>query len=287
MQSNTLNVIYSSDDNYAQHMGVSIYSLLDSNRDFEHINIFIVDNGIKDDNLEKLNHLENSFDNAELHFIPFEKWKKQLNLNMQWSISVSSYARLFISEMLPENIERIIYLDCDMIICKSLREMWVTDLGGAVLGAVQDSVSGSTKKAVGLNDDTSYFNAGMLLVDLIAWKNQHMGEKCLKFISDRNGSVTHHDQGVLNGVLNGSFCKLPLENNIMTIHYIFSREQILRYFGEEAPFYSEDEISSAKKNPTIIHYTPSFTSRPWVKGCKHPLKESLLEGSGKNSVEKC
>lgn len=270
---NVLNVLFSSDDNYAQHMGAAIYSLLKNNIEFEKINIFIVENEISDDNKKRLEKISSDFSNAKINWISFMKWKSQLNLNMKWQISISTYARLFISEMLPHDINRLLYLDCDMIVCNSLRKLWNTNLHGCVLGAVQDTISDSTKEDVGLLPTDSYFNAGLLLIDLQAWRNQNIGKKCLTFIEEHNGSVTHHDQGTLNGVLRNNWFKLHLENNLMTIHYMFSLNQIMNFYGEHALFYNNSEIIYAKDNPVILHYTPSLTTRPWVKNCKHPKKQ--------------
>lgn len=268
-----LNILLSSDDNYAQHLGATIYSLLSQNSDAESICIYVVDNGIEYSNKANLESIVEKYSNASIAWISFEKWKSQLKLNMTWNISLSSYARLFVSEMLPETIDRVLYLDCDMIICESLQNLWSTDLHGMVLGAIQDSISDGTKSSVGLLPNERYFNAGMLLIDLKKWREQHIGDKCLQFISDKNGAVVHHDQGVLNGVFRNQWECLPLKYNLMTIHYIYNCKQVMNYYGEHAVFYSEDEIEGAKRKPVILHYTPSFTTRPWVKNCKHPMKK--------------
>lgn len=118
-----LNILYSSDDNYAQHMGISIYSLLEHNRSFSHIQIFIIDNEISENNKNKLCDMINEFQNVNVIFIPFQEWKDKLQLNMSWNISVSSYARLFVAEMLPKTVDRVLYMDCDMIICASLEKL--------------------------------------------------------------------------------------------------------------------------------------------------------------------
>ena len=269
----TLNILYSSDENYAQHLGVSMYSLLKTNQDSDKIHVYIIDNEISADNQAKLRRVAAEFSKTGIDFIPFAHWKEKLKLNMEWNISLSSYARLFMDSMLPASVNRILYLDCDMIVCDSLRQMWETDLEGCVLGAVQDSIGDETKNAVGLSPNERYFNAGMLLVDLARWRADHMEEKCLQFIADRNGNVIHHDQGVLNGLCHHSVKILPVRNNLMTIHFIYTRAQTLKYFGEHASFYSEKEIQRAKDSPVILHYTPSFTCRPWVKGCAHPRKD--------------
>lgn len=278
-----MNILYSSDNNYAQHMGVSIYSLLVHNTDINQITIYIIDNDISNENCEKLYNLVSGFKNANLIFVPFSEWKSKLKLNMSWNISISSYARLFVSDMLPPDTDRVLYVDCDMIICKSLINLWNTCIEGKVLAAVQDSVNPDTKQAIGVDSVTPYFNAGLLLINLKEWRKQDIGEKCLAFIEEHCGNVRHHDQGVLNGILRGDFVKLPVSENLMTIHYFFSQRRTLSYFHEQAPFYSQNEIDSAKNDPTVLHYTPSFTSRPWVKGCKHPLKNLYWSNLNKTS----
>lgn len=270
MDNKQLRVLFSSDDNYTQHLGAAIYSLLVHNSEFEEIQIYVIDNEISAQNKEKLKSVTNQFSNSKMIWLPFAEWKAKLNLKMAWNISLSSYARLFLAEILPKDIDRILYMDCDMIVCDSLMTLWNADLQEKVLGAVQDDISVSTKAAVGLLPQDPYFNAGLLLVNLVEWKSQNIGKACLDFIQKHEGKVIHHDQGVLNGVLKDKWYRFPVEYNLMTIHYIFNLKKIQRYYGDHAVFYTEEEIEKAKQKPVILHYTPSFTSRPWVRGCAHP-----------------
>ena len=90
-----MNILFSSDDNYARHLGVAIYSLLSHNTSIPQIRIYVIDNNISPDNIKKLNQVISSFRNAEMILIPFKKWADSLHLNMMWPISLSSYARLF------------------------------------------------------------------------------------------------------------------------------------------------------------------------------------------------
>lgn len=267
-----MNILFSSDDYYAQHMGVAIYSLLSHNMSADEICIYVIDNEISTGNKDKLELIIKQFPNSQIIFIPFKKWKDSLTLNMAWNISISSYGRLFVGSMLPVEVCRVIYLDCDMVVRSSLEKLWNTDMSECALAAVQDDVTDGIKVAVTLSPGEQYFNAGMLLIDLEKWREEEIEDKCMNFIKERGGRVIHHDQGVLNGVFRNKWYRLPLEDNLMTIHYVFNRKQILKYFGEHSEFYSDVEITSAKQNPVILHYTPSFTSRPWVKGCNHPLR---------------
>lgn len=268
----TMHIVYSCDDNYTQHMGASIYSLLVHNTDAA-IVVYVINNGISLSGKEKIEQVIKQFPLSKIQWIDFSKWNDKLKLNMQWPISLSSYGRLFIGSMLPENVVRCLYLDCDMIICDHIDELWNWNMHGCTVAAVQDTVSCETKKNVGVRFSEKYFNAGLLLIDLNKWRKINAEQGCLAFIEQRDGSVTHHDQGTLNGVFHQDVAILPLKYNVMTIHYIMSCAEILMYFHEESQFYSAEEIAQAKAHPTILHYTPSFTSRPWVKTCRHPLKE--------------
>lgn len=279
-----MNILFSSDNNYAQHLGVAIYSLLDYNRQMDKIRVFVVDNEISDVNRERLVALVSGFPNASIDFILFAKWKNSLHLNMSWSISISSYARLFVASMLPADINKVLYLDCDMIVCDSLEELWNTDMNGCVVAAVQDTV-GDVKNAVGLSPTDSYFNAGMLLIDLKSWRKKDCEEKCIRFIEERQGCVTHHDQGVLNGVFRNAWMRLPLKYNLMTIHYLLGLKKIQKFYNDQAEFYPQEEVAEALAHPAILHFTPSFTSRPWVKTCKHPLRHLYWDTLAKTPWE--
>ncbi len=268
----SMNIVYSSDNNYAQHLGASIYSLLSHNSDIE-IVIYVIDNGISKDNKEYLHQIAAQFPKSQINWIDFSKWSDKLTLNMEWDISRSAYGRLFIGSMLPLNATRCLYLDCDMIICGSLYPLYVMRMHGNSIAAVQDSVNALTKEAVGLDRRERYFNSGFLLIDLNKWRSTDVEPACLDFIAQHQGRITHHDQGVLNGLFHQDVSILPLRYNVMTIHYIMSRARILKYFREESLFYCEEEIAQAKTHPVVLHYTPSFTSRPWMRTCRHPLKK--------------
>lgn len=272
-----MNVLFSCDDNYAQHLGAAIYSLLVHNQEFDSIDIYVIDNEISQENKDRLYSIVFTFPNAEIVWIPFQKWRKKLKLNMAWNISVSTYARLFVADMLPDKVKRVIYMDCDIIVCGSFADLWNTNLCGKILGAVQDTICDATKKAVGLKPEQAYFNAGILLIDLAEWRKYDVEKRCLQFIAEHNGKVIHHDQGTLNGVLQKQWFRLPPVNNLMTIHYIYSRKKINKFFNDHAEFYSDEEIKVAKEMTLILHYTPSFTSRPWMNNCRHPRKNLYWE----------
>ena len=272
-----MNILFSSDNNYVRHLGVAIYSILSHNIKIPSFRFYIVDNEISSDNKVSLFSSVKSLGNAELILIPFKKWSDNLHLNMLWPISLSAYARLFISEMIDQNAERVLYMDCDVFVNGDLFNLWNTDLGDNVIGAVQDQVPSNTKTCVGLNPYDPYFNSGILLIDLKKWRNNDLSNESMKFIASHEGKVIHHDQGVLNGVLKGQWKRLPLKYNVMTIHFMMAQDKIKKYFRDESSFYNDEEIRKAKSETVIFHFTPSFTSHPWEHNCKHPLRNLYRE----------
>lgn len=269
-----LNIAYSSDDNYAQHVGVSMTSLFDNNRNFDEITVYIIENKISKLNKEKLQKIAKDY-NRNLIFINFEEYEMKLHLDIGNSISVSAYSRLFLADIVNE-IDKIIYMDCDSVINGSLYELWSTDLENYYVAGVLDTVSNETKLKVGMSENDNYINSGMLLINLKQWRMDNIQKKFIEFINYYNGNVFHHDQGVINGVLKEKILILHPKYNAMTTFYTMSLKNIMKYYNMNE-YYNEYEIMEARKEGVFIHYTPVFVKRPWIKGCKHPLKEIYIK----------
>ena len=187
---NELNILYATDEFYSQHAAASIYSLLNTNKDFDKINIYIIEDDIKKETKDKLQVLVNDFNNAVIIFYPFEKIREKIPAKDKSSFAKVGYARLFISELCDK--ERLLYIDCDTIVNASLRELWNYELEGKIIGGVQDNPALYTLKKVGLSRKDRYINSGVLLIDLNKWREFQTEEKILNFIDKHNGFVTHH-----------------------------------------------------------------------------------------------
>ncbi|MFS0822744.1 glycosyltransferase family 8 protein [Bacillus sp. 1P02SD] len=265
-----MNVVYSTDDNYAQHVGVSLISLFENNLEFEQITVFLIENNITNINKKKLKSICIRYNRA-IHFINFNIILNQLKLNINNSISINAYARLFLSSFIDSNINKILYLDCDSIINDSLSDLWKYNIKNYYVAGVADTVSDLTKFSINMSTENIYINSGVLLINLKKWRENNIEQKFIKFISDRQGNVFHHDQGVLNGTLKEKILVLPPKYNAMTIFFTMNRNEIFIYYGMKEYCYNVSELKEAKDKPVIIHFTPAFVNRPWIKGCKHPF----------------
>lgn len=272
----TMHIVFSTDANYAPHTGAAIRSLRRSDPDSA-MCVWILDNRIGDENRSRFLELQSRDPGLQIRFVDFDPYAKQLRLDMLWNIALSAYARLFLPRMLPETVERVLYLDCDTAVCSSVRELFRLELGDCLAAGVLDLSSDVVKTRIGLDPSAPYINSGVLLMDLKRMRQEETVQKFLDFLDSRGGQVYHHDQGVINGVLQGRIRILPQKYNVMTPLMTMKRNHIRRFYGISEDFYSEEEVRAAAAAPVVIHYTPCFSGRPWESDCTHPRKEVYLE----------
>lgn len=272
----SLYLAYAADDNYSKYLGISMLSLFQTNRDFENINVFILDCGIEEENKEKINSISKEF-KRNVHFIDMESAISRLDLNMgPRKISIASYARLFLSSVIPDECNKILYLDCDTIVCGNLEGFWNTQIDDYMVAGVRDTVDKYFLKKIGLNADDYYVNAGIILINLEAWRRNNIQQRFIKFIEKFDGNVPHHDQGTINAVCNKKILFMPPAYNVTSNIYTFSKKTIEGMYKMQG-FYLQEELDEAKKNPVIIHYTTGIVGRPWEKNCTHPMKEEYTK----------
>ena len=267
---NIPHIVYATDDNFAEILGVSLVSLYENSKDVDDIIVYVLDSGISDENIKKLKSLPKKYSRSDLSFIKATDISKELSMNVNLDRgSLSQYARLFVSSVLPAKLDRVLYLDCDIIINKSISELWNLDIKGKTIAALKDAFSKQYRKNIDLEPDDIMFNSGVMLIDLDKWRRENIESKLLEFIRKKNGKIQQGDQGALNAILSKeTFCLEPRFNSV-TIFYDFSYEEMMIY-RKPVDFYPREEIELAVREPSIIHYTTSFLSkRPWYEGCQH------------------
>ncbi len=269
-----LHITYATDNSYAQHVAVSLYSLYKSSNKPEQYVVWILDNKLSDDNKQKLQQVAESF-HQKISFIDISNLMSLLPSDIDVAnLSISTYSRLFVTRILPEDIKLLLYLDCDTYVCKDLLDIYESlpcNNKWAVAG-VEDTMYPHMKESIGLNKDSLYINAGVLLINMDLWRQINAPKVFVEYIKRYNGAVPHLDQGVINGVFKNEKVRLPLSFNVQAPIYVFKHLDSLRKFYSIDMFYDENEVNNAKSNPSIIHFTSFFVERPWYKFCLHPMK---------------
>lgn len=263
------NIVYASDNNYAKQLAVSIYSLCKNSNCL--FSLYILDNGIKGENKRIIRDVCKQF-NKKIYFIDLIDIEERLPVKVAVNkLSICTYSRLFLPDLLPDTVDYLLYLDCDTVINGNLNDLMNIDISEYDVAGVEDCMYPAYKETIGLTKNDRYLNAGILLINLLSWRNNNMTKHFLNFIELYNGNVPHLDQGVINGVIKNKLY-LPLKYNVQSVVFSFNHYQdILSYF-DLSNFYSENEVKNAKINPVIIHYTSFFLQRPWFTFSLHPLK---------------
>jgi len=255
-ESKQINIVFASDDNYAQHAAVAAASILLNAEHPEKMYFFILEDGISEKKQRKIQQTIESL-KGHIVFIPV-KGEDFSSFFVSAQLSRAAYFRLAVAHLLPQNVGRAIYLDCDLLVFADIEDLWYTDMGGAVIAAVPDcgimasSRSRKEKKAcIGLPYDMEYFNSGVILMDIDAWRNENCGEKLAALVKEND--YPHHDQDALNELFLGRWCRLPLKWNVIPPVWFMFMKVVFSPWRKEA--------ATARQHPAILHYAGGY--KPW------------------------
>lgn len=266
-----LYITYATDENYIQHVTVSIKSLIKVAKDIAQYEVYLLVNNLAESTIAELRNFSDK-NHLSLYIIRADNLKEILPENINWGgLSITTYFRLFLAELLPTFIDKVLYLDCDTVIMQDLSSLAEYPMGDCSVCGVEDTMYPAIKKMTGLSSDGSYLNAGVLLVNLKKWRESNIVKSFLDFINRFDGKVPHLDQGVINGVIPNHGI-LPLAYNVQSpIYVIHKYDDLLKFFFMNT-YYSLEEFLQARSNPIILHYTSFFAERPWFRFCLHPKK---------------
>lgn len=197
---------------------------------------------------------------CHLHVIP-ASWIRNLPVNELFPSPVQFF-RFFISEYLPADATRVLYLDTDTIACRSLTPLMGADLQGCIVGAVEDLDAQASCERLGIPRTARYFNSGVLLIDPRLWSQYDIPAQGMAYLNAHRHDPSkrkYPDQDALNMVLQHAWCPLASQWNVFACN---------RWFQPE-------ELSSAQRSailhPGIIHYTGP--EKPWLPQFAPPYRK--------------
>ena len=138
--------------------------------------------------------------------------------NQRSNITAECYYRLFVSEIIPTNIDKVLYLDCDIIIEDSLNDLWNEDISNYAVGAIPDFENNNVKISSRLGYDVGdgYFNSGVLLINMKYWREHRVTNLFLDFAKTHLNELNFHDQDILNHEFHQLKKELPIKYNFQT-----------------------------------------------------------------------
>lgn len=272
-----MKIAYACDNNYISHTGISIQSLLANNTDIEELIIYLISVNISDDNINRINSIVHDY-KRELIVIPFKKLCPNLKLSSVGRHIETVYAKLFFGNL--EDVDKIIYLDSDIIINGSLREMWDTDLENNYFGLVKTITKDYSEK-LGLSVFEPFYNDGVAIVNAKLLRDDQMEREFLQFIDYHHGNPPVLSEGTINVVCKGRIKTIHPKFNFGSALLMYKNHS-LNVLANEKEFYSAIVLNEARSQPVVIHYLAGWYKRPWESGCSHPLKNKYLEVKAKS-----
>ncbi len=247
------NICYSLDSKYTEQLAVSICSILKNADTRDNLNFYILDGGISEQDKLNIDILKNIKD-FNIQYIKinrddFSAYPMLKNYNEKFKdyhVTVPTYFRFKLPELLPD-INKILYLDCDVIVRTSLNDLYNEGIENNSALMVLDVEAENNAQRLGLN---KYYNAGVMLINLEFWRNNKVEESVLNYIQNNREKILWQDQDIINVILNESIKEVSEKWNFQ--------------------YFSYNEITPEKLSEAdIVHLSGRF--KPWIIPFEHPV----------------
>lgn len=162
---------------------------------------------------------------------------------------MATYYRLLAPELLPPEVGKILYLDCDIIVRGPITDLWNVDIANKALVAVSN-YHDEARQTLGFPANLKYFNAGVLLINLEYWRANNVMQRAISFVRNNPEKAKYPDQDALNTILIDQWVEVPARWN----------------WQQWAPKPSR----RSGIDPTVVHYVSS--DKPWHWSNRHPFK---------------
>lgn len=274
-----MNVLYGCDDNYAPYTGVSMTSLFENNKAEDSINVYLAAVNISESNILLLKGTAQKY-NRNLVILDTNQAIAQITEYKcnTWNGSLATWLRFFVLEQIPDDVEKLLWLDSDTIINGSLSELFQTDIEDFPICAAFDSICYRERFRLGLTENQPYFNAGVILFNLKLWRQDALLDKMMNHLRIHVQNYAANDQDLLNDYFRGQIKVISNRFNFQGIHLAYSPKQYFRsYKWLPGTYYTPEEVVYAEQNKIVIHYFRFLGDYPWVKGNIHPARSYYLK----------
>lgn len=242
-------LIINEKNSYGRHLGTTLLSVLKNSK--EKWNVFIVYENLSEETKVKINKIV-KFYTSKVNYIEIDKkGLEKFRVGLGTHLSSIVFARLFIPEFL-KNEEKAIYLDCDIVVLKPLEKLYEMDLNGKSIGVILDGKKDqkSSLQRLNLNLDRTYFNAGVMVMDLKKLRENGKFLKTIEYCLKPDRELQLNEQDALN---------IMFENDYMINDLTWN----YTHGNSEENTYEESEIG-------IVHFTGDM--KPWDCRSYSPYK---------------
>ena len=229
--------------------------------------MYLLHNGLKDSTVKRLQKIADRY-NVRLKFLEIDlEILKDCPTNDKIHYSnIMMYARILLPSMLP-NLDKVIYLDCDLVVCKDLKSLWETDVNDVAVAMAPDLWYQDKETLSRLGINNKYLNSGVMVMNLDYWRKHDVQNRLLSYIIDKGNELIYNDQDALNVILNDERRQLPVKYNV-TPHYFLKNL-------DNHPKEMQEEIQESRLDPVVFHFLGPV--KPWSLGCYLPGKKLFMK----------
>lgn len=243
---NYINILISIDDAYVIHAKDLITTLNENNINTK-FNIYLIhDNKLSKKSLNELETFINKNNYGKLKPYYFDTSNKSFPIHIEY-ITQNTYYRLFAPYIIEDDIDKLLYLDCDILCNGDISEFYNQSFDGNILVACENIVPSRLKEKfkkrisyLNLEEDEIYINAGVLLIDINEYKKFISIDELNYFINKHKDEYLFQDQDIINSLFRN---KIKIGN----IKYNYQINVI--------------DYGLRMNNCSLIHY--SEANKPW------------------------
>jgi lipopolysaccharide biosynthesis glycosyltransferase len=242
----TIHIVFTINDAYVKYFAVCLTSILESAGD-ERFVFYVISDDLTEYSRKRILELK-SVKDFELEFIDFDNKMLDGIKEQQYSyISIHSAYRLKLASLLP-NINKVIYLDADLVVLKSLKELWNTNISGYYIACAVDPAMkigrfGDLQSSLKLPKSHRYVNAGVCLINLQKWREDDLEKRFFSVSKEFNERLKFPEQDILN---------IACAGEILHLHNLWNA----------IPTLDNAETEESFRNPSIVHYAGG--EKPWA-----------------------
>lgn len=275
-----MNICVASNQKYLRYLYIMLFSLFENNRN-DNITVFLLERNLTPADTAPLNELAQRYGQTIKNIkIDGQRLEK---LPTTAVFSVETYFRLLMPYVLPETVERVLYLDVDILVEGSLRDLYETELGKNLFAVCKDlglpELDEKRKKLYNRPcNDLRYFNGGVMLWDIAAVRKEYELTDFLKAAEEIGYDLPYVDQDLLNYMVYDRVLYLD------AYRYNF---QIKDVGGDEAERHGDPVIVHFAGRSPWTYASRAFYYKKWWQYAKQtPFYFDLLEGQNDRIAER-
>ena len=253
----TIDLLVSLDENYLPQLRVMLYSA-SLNNPGVNFRVFLLHRGFSTEQLSSFSRQLEALD-MELRAVRVdERLFESAPVMKQYPQEM--YYRLLAAQLLPEDMDRVLYLDPDILVINPLTPLWRLDMGGKLFAAAHTGMTelANNVNRLRLGTERDYFNSGVLLIDLARCRAEVNPEEIFSYVSEHAEELLLPDQDILNALYSSRI--LELDDALWNYDARNFKNYLMRSNGAA-------DMEWVIENTAVLHFCGR--AKPWKPHYRH------------------